>query len=161
MIGKRHAESHFYREQDVVSPEYSGAMLMMFKVILLILIVLAPGLLACKPGSRSITQVNASNSMLQKINFDLSQISAEGLIGPPNGLRSLSYEFCIPATEKHLNEVRLINPAIQISRSRGRIGCAKDQYLCIGETHVPQWREILMAIAKLDYVQRIDQFFGE
>lgn len=134
---------------------------MIFNVILFILIVLSPGLLACKQGSHSITPTNDSNSMLQKINFDLSQISSAGLIGPPNGLRSLSYEFCIPATDKYLNEVRSISPDIQISKSRGRIGCTKDQYLCIGETHAPQWREILMAIAKLDYVQRIDQFFGE
>ena len=134
---------------------------MIFKVVLFIFIVLSPGLLACKLGSRSITQTNASNSVLQKINFDLSQISSEGLIGPLNGLRALSYEFCIPATEKHLNEVRSINPDIQISKSPGRLGCTKDQYLCIGETHTPQWRLILTAIAKLDYVQRIDQFFGE
>ncbi len=134
---------------------------MMFKAVLCILVFIAPGLLACKPASRNNTQATVSNPVLQKINFDLSQISPDGLIGPPNGLRSLSYEFCIPATEKHLNEVRSINSAIQISRSPGRIGCTKNQYLCIGETHTPQWREILLAIAKLDYVQRIDQFFGE
>lgn len=134
---------------------------MIFKGLLLILLLISPGLLACKPANRNTAQATISNSVLQKINFDLSQISPAGLIGPPDGLRSLSYEFCIPATEKHLNEVRSINPAIQISRSRGRIGCTKDQYLCIGETHTPQWREVLMAIAKLDYVQRIDQFFGE
>ncbi len=135
--------------------------LMMLKAILFILLILSPGLLAYKPVNRTNTQVAVSNSVLQKISFDLSQISPDGLIGPPNGLRSLSYEFCIPATEKHLNEVRSINPSIQISRSPGRIDCTKDQYLCIGETHTPQWRETLMAIAKLSYVQRIDQFFGE
>jgi hypothetical protein len=134
---------------------------MILRVTLSLLLVLSPGLLACKQYSRSTTQAAVSNLVLKKINFDLSQISSDGLIGPPDGLRSLSYEFCIPATEQHLNEVRSINPAIQISRSPGRIRCTKDQYLCIGETHTPQWRETLMAIAKLDYVQRIDQFFGE
>lgn len=138
-----------------------AVLFMMLKVILFILIVFSPELLACKPENRNITQANVANSVLQKITFDLSQISPDGLIGPPDGLRSLSYEFCIPATEKHLSEVRSINPSIQVSRSRGRIGCTKAQYLCIGETHTPQWREVLMAIAKLDYVQRIDQFFGE
>lgn len=125
------------------------------------LIVLSPGLLACKPFNQNTTQAAVSNLVLQKITFDLSQISLDGLIGPPDGRRSLSYEFCIPATENHLNEVRSINPAIQISRSPGRIGCTQNQYLCIGETLTPQWREVLIAIAKLDYVQRIDQFFGE
>ncbi|UIE36563.1 hypothetical protein [Leptodesmis sichuanensis] len=125
------------------------------------LVVLSPGLLACKLSNQNTSQVAVSDSVLNKITFDLSQISPDGLIGPPDGRRSLSYEFCIPATENHLNEVRSINPAIQISRSPGRIGCTQNQYLCIGETHTPQWREVLIAIAKLDYVQRIDQFFGE
>ncbi|MGC8712936.1 MAG: hypothetical protein ACP5RH_11140 [Leptodesmis sp.] len=125
------------------------------------LVVLSPGLLACKLSNQNTSRVAVSDSVLNKITFDLSQISPDGLIGPPDGQRSLSYEFCIPATENHLNEVRSINPAIQISRSPGRTGCTQNQYLCIGETHTPQWREVLIAIAKLDYVQRIDQFFGE
>jgi hypothetical protein len=134
---------------------------MMIRVTLSILLLLAPGLMACKQYSRSTTQAAVSDPVLNKINFDLSQISPDGLIGPPDGLRSLSYEFCIPATEQHLNQVRAIHPTIQVSRSPGRIRCTKDQYLCIGETHTSQWREKLIAIAKLDYVQRIDQFFGE
>lgn len=134
---------------------------MILKVLLLMFVILSPGLLACKLSNQNSSQMTVSDSVLNKITFDLSQISPDGLTGPPNGRRSLSYEFCIPATEKHLNEVRLINPAIQISRSPGRIGCTKNQYLCVGETHTPQWREVLVAIAKLDYVQRIDQFFGE
>jgi hypothetical protein len=134
---------------------------MIVRVVLLILLLISPGLLACKQSNRGNSQAAVADPVLKKINFDLSQISSDGLIGPPNGLRSLSYEFCIPATEKSLNEVRSINPDIQVSRSPGRIRCTKDQYLCIGETHTPQWREKLMAIAKLDYVQRIDQFFGE
>ena len=102
------------------------------------------------------------NSILEKITFDITAISPEGLIGPPNGLRSVSYEFCIPAREQSLKEVQAIDPTIKYyANSPGRIGCHNDQYLCIGDTHNPQWKAILLSIAGLNYVERIDQFHGE
>ena len=33
------------------------------------------------------------------IHFDLEQLNAEGLQGPPDGLRALHYEFCLPELE--------------------------------------------------------------
>ena len=102
------------------------------------------------------------NSILEKITFDISAISPEGLIGLPNGLRSVSYEFCIPAREQSLKELQAIDPSIKYyANSPGRIGCHSNQYLCIGDIHNPRWQEILLSIARLDYVERIDQFYGE
>jgi hypothetical protein len=109
-------------------------------------------------------QANSSFSQLAgaKITFDLDPISAEGLIGEGTGVQSVSYEFCIPATEAALAEVQTIDPSVQhFPRSRGRIGCRADQVLCIGHTHQPHWREILHQLATLDYVERIDRFWGE
>lgn len=101
-------------------------------------------------------------SPTRKIEFDLSQISPEGLIGPPDGLRSLRYEFCIPADDQMLAEVRAIAPEIQCYRaSRGRIGCSREHYLCINETHHPNWQATLRAIAGLDNVTRIIESLGE
>ncbi|MCK5191008.1 MAG: hypothetical protein KAR12_13230, partial [Methylococcales bacterium] len=34
-----------------------------------------------------------------KIEFDITKLNQQGLYGPADGLRSLSYEFCIPAEE--------------------------------------------------------------
>jgi hypothetical protein len=83
-------------------------------------------------------------------------------MGQGNGRRSLSYEFCIPATDAAMTELKAIDPAIQMyPDSRGRIGCQSHQVLCIGNTHTPRWREILAAIAHLPYVERIDEFLGE
>ena len=107
------------------------------------------------------TSTSKLESALEKITFDLSTISPEGLIGSGDGLRSLSYEFCIPKNAQYVAEVQKIDPEINLSNSRGRIGCTANQYLCIGETHQKNWYEILISIAQLDYVQRIDQFFGE
>ncbi|EKQ68573.1 hypothetical protein OsccyDRAFT_3111 [Leptolyngbyaceae cyanobacterium JSC-12] len=113
---------------------------------------------ACEASNQAGVQ---TPSALKKITFDLSQISPEGLIGSEGGLRSLSYEFCIPATAAALAEVQAIDSTVQYSRSPGRIGCKQDQYLVIGHTHQYGWRVVLTNLVNLDYVQRIDQFWGE
>jgi hypothetical protein len=96
-------------------------------------------------------QYLTSETILNKITFDLSVISIDGLVGSADSLRAIDYEFCIPANEQLLEEIRAINPNIQYyPHSQGRIGCTKDQYLCIGNTHHPNWKNILMSIAQLD-----------
>jgi len=98
----------------------------------------------------------------QKITFDMAQFRDDGLRGPPDGLRSLDYEFCIPATDACKAEVAAIDPTVRFSRgTRGRIGCGKDQYWCLGSTHQEGFREILRALAALPYVKRIDECFFE
>ena len=96
------------------------------------------------------------------IRFDLSRLNDNGLYGPPNGLRALDYEFCIPSGEPYVKEVTAIDPSASFhSRSRGRIGCTEDQDLVIGNTHQTGFREILGKLAALPYVTRIDQSFFE
>jgi hypothetical protein len=91
-----------------------------------------------------------------KIHFDLSEFNDGGLYGPPDGLRTAMYEFCIPARDDLAAEVASIDPSIQISASSpGRIRCSSDEYLCIGSTGQPGFREVLANVAQLDYVSRI------
>ncbi len=96
-----------------------------------------------------------------KITFDLSAISPAGLIGNQQSLRSVGYEFCIPAQANTVKAVKAIDSTVQFSRSRGRIVCQNHQYLCIGETHQPDWKAVLLKLADLDYVKKIDRFWGE
>lgn len=99
---------------------------------------------------------------LRKIKFDLAQISPAGLIGPADGLRSLSYEFCAPATESVIRQIQAIDPSLQIHRqSPGQIGCCPGQVLAIGATHQPCWRKILLKLAQLPYITRIEPSLGE
>ncbi|MEA3643992.1 MAG: hypothetical protein VBE63_29320 [Lamprobacter sp.] len=89
--------------------------------------------------------------------IDLSALDAQGLIGPPNGKRALSYEFCIPANDARVAEVRGIDPSAHIFPvSPGRIGCGSDQVLVIGHTHQPGFTSILKRLADLPYVERIE-----
>ncbi len=118
-------------------------------------------LLACS-WQQSPQKDTSTTANLRKITFDISQISPEGLIGSPDSLRSLGYEFCIPAQAQYLTEVQNRDRTIQYyANSPGRIGCQKGQYLCIGNTHHPDWKDTLIRLANLPYIERIDQFFAE
>ena len=95
-------------------------------------------------------------SSLDKIAFDLSSLDQDGLYGPADGKRSLDYEFCIPAGEPYVQVVSAIDPSAQFfPQSRGRIGCGEGEVLTIGNTHQANHQTILMELANLDYIERI------
>jgi len=100
----------------------------------------------------------APPTLSPKIAFDLSRLNADGLYGPPDGLRSLAYEFCIPNDSEAESEVKAIDPTIELMPgSRGRIGCTARQTLAVGQTHQPNFRDVLGRLAALPYVKRIQQ----
>ncbi len=93
-----------------------------------------------------------------KIEFDMSKLNQQGLYGPANGLRSLSYEFCIPADEHFVSVIQDIDPEIKIYRqSPGRIGCTQAEYLCMGDTHNKPYQSIFYELADLSFINRIIQ----
>jgi hypothetical protein len=97
-----------------------------------------------------------------KITFDLSSLNAQGLYGPPDGLRSLDYEFCIPARHEYIEKVKRLDPTLRVYLgSKGRIGCSRGEALCIGNTRKPNWREVLLKLADLPFVKRINQAYFE
>ena len=98
---------------------------------------------------------------LAKITFDLSIIGDDGLYGPPDGRVARGYEFCIPAQEDVMAEVRAIDPTIELSRSPGRIGCETGELLAIGNTGQRDWFGVLRRLAGLPYVRRIEAYHGE
>ena len=115
---------------------------------------LLPGCAGPKPEDEA--------ALRAKIRFDLDALNADGLVGGPGSLRALDYEFCIPADEARLAEVRRIDPSVRVMRhSRGRIGCGPGQWLCLGNTHQPNARAILLRLAALPYLERIEQTVWE
>lgn len=97
-----------------------------------------------------------------KIKFSLDRIRPDGLRGPPDGLVSVAYEFCVPAGEAFYQQVRQIDPSVKFyPGSRGRIGCAPGQALCIGETHQPGWRQVLLKLAAQPYIAEIRECYFE
>jgi hypothetical protein len=125
-------------------------------ILLSLLLSLYPLLSDCRADDR--VQVDPGS----KITFSLEKLDGSGLYGPPDGLRALHYEFCIPGDPRHEAEVRQIDPTIQISQtSPGRVGCAPGEYLCVGHTHQSNFRMVLYKLAGLPYIKRIDQAFFE
>lgn len=97
-----------------------------------------------------------------KIGFDINAIDKEGLIGPPDGKVSLNYEFCIPADNKYVNEVRQIDPSVKFhKKSKGRVGCSKMEWLCIGNTAQEYPRTKIQQLAALPYIKRIQRTYFE
>lgn len=97
-----------------------------------------------------------SDSAMDKIAFDLNQLDENGLYGPANGKRSLDYEFCLPTGDPYAQTVRAIDPSVQFfPQSPGRIGCGDREVLAIGNTHQAHYQTILIELANLDYVDRI------
>ena len=96
------------------------------------------------------------------IRFDLDRVNADGLQGPPDGLRALHYEYCIPDRPEAVREVTAIDPTLQIQRgSPGRVGCGVGELLCLGHTHQPGHRAVLERLAGLPFVAEIHEAFFE
>ena len=91
-----------------------------------------------------------------KIELDLEALDADGLRGPADGKVAVDYEFVIPNTPAAREAVTRIDPSIAfMPGSRGRIGAKAGECLCIGSTHQPRHREILLALARLPEIARI------
>ena len=116
----------------------------------------------CGSGGGPDGEENDEPTPASKITFDTGRLDERGLAGPPDGLRSLMYEFCIPRDSARIADVRAIDPSVRVyPGSPGRIGCRADQALCIGETHQPGWRDVLDRLAGLAWIERIDESYAE
>lgn len=97
-----------------------------------------------------------------KIGFDINAIDKEGLIGEPGAKVALNYEFCIPANNKYINDVRQIDPSVQFhKKSKGRIACSKAEWLCIGSSRQEYARMKLQRLAELPFIKRIERTYFE
>jgi hypothetical protein len=120
------------------------------------------GLAGCAPAGPMGLLAPPTPTVSPKINFDTSGISSEGLLGPPGGQVSVSYEFCVPGTPQAIAEVQRIDPTAQCQvGGRGRIGCVPGQALCIGNTHQAGWAKVLNDLAALPTIERIDRSYFE
>ncbi len=123
------------------------------------LLILAAALSGCHVAPEPTSSPHAE---IAKVGFSLDNLSPEGLRGPPDGLRSVAYEFCVPADNAVYQQVLRIDPGLQIyPGSPGRIGCTRNQSLCIGETNQPDWHEVLQKLAALSYISEIRESFFE
>ena len=98
-----------------------------------------------------------------KIRIDLTKFNDEGYRVHPDGEKSAtSYEFCIPANDSALAEVKAIDPAAQeMKGSKGRSGCTDTEWLVISSTRKAGFKEIIRKLAGLKYIRKITETFWE
>ena len=110
----------------------------------------------------SATAPTPASAWESKIRFDLARLNPEGLHGPPDGLRALHYEYCIPDRPETLRQVAAIDPSLEIQRrSPGRVGCEPGELLCLGHTHQAEHRAVLEKLASLPFIVEIREAFFE
>jgi hypothetical protein len=128
-------------------------------VSVIVLFLFFSGIISCSSQTR---RLQYEEEALKKIHFDLDILNEEGLYGPPDGLVSLDYKFCIPLTYKTKEEVSQIDSTLAFHKGTGlKAGCSENEYLCIGNTHQKNYKDVLLELALLDYVKSIDQMFWE
>lgn len=99
---------------------------------------------------------NGAERDMAKLKFDIHKLDKLGLYGQPDGLRALSYEFCIPGTIENVSEVMAIDPTVVVyQKSPGRIGCGENEYLCVGNTATDEFYQVLEKLVSLEYVREI------
>ncbi len=98
-----------------------------------------------------------------KIRIDLTKFDDEGYRVHPGGEKSAaSYEFCIPANDTALAEVKAIDPtAGEMKGSKGRSGCSDKEWLVISSTRQPGFKETIRKLAELKYIRKITETFWE
>ena len=97
-----------------------------------------------------------------KIGFDINALDKEGLMGPADGKVAVNYEFCVPADNHYLNQVRQIDPSLRFhKKSKGRIACSKAEWLCIGNTHQEHAKMKLQRLAEFTFIKRIERAYFE
>ncbi len=75
-------------------------------------------------------------NMSSKITFDINTINEDGLYGPPDGLRALDYEFCIPATAAASAEVRRIDPTYRFIKTLPAVLDVPAMNICVLAAHI-------------------------
>ena len=106
---------------------------------------------SCAPTPKA--AVISNEMALKKISFSVDEIDGNGLIGPPDGKRLVAYKFVIPATEKMRRKVHRIDRSVKFfDRS------SNGQYDCIGEGAT---KEMLLKLARLSFIKRIEPFYAE
>jgi len=97
-----------------------------------------------------------------KIQFDLETLSQSGLVDTARGQRSLRYEFCIPYDAAAITAVQAIDPTLILYlRSSGSVGCNTAEMLAVGHTQQPNFQAVLIQLATLDSIERIEPAWGE
>ncbi|MEO8512318.1 MAG: hypothetical protein ABI543_02035, partial [Ignavibacteria bacterium] len=116
------------------------------------------------PVEISVNENGYGNTLIEgKIRLDLTKFNDDGYRVHPDGEKSAtSYEFCIPANDSILKELKAIDPtAGEMKGSKGRSGCSDMEWLVIGSTRQKNFKDVIKKLAELSYIRKITETFWE
>ena len=104
-------------------------------------------------------RVRIPPEILQKIGFDLTQFDDEGLLNTNEGKRSIIYEYCIPRAQQAVSMLSTIDFSIEVKTdtSGSKVSCNSDEALALGSSHQDSFKAIVVKIASLPFVRKIEQ----
>lgn len=92
----------------------------------------------------------------------VGRLDATGLLGPPDGLRALDYEYCIASPQAFRDQVAQIDSTARFHEgSPGRIGCRTGEIRVSGNSHQPGFRAVIERLGALPYAVRIEPIWFE
>lgn len=100
---------------------------------------------------------------LTKITIKLDDFNYEGYRkSPDGGTHTINYEFCIPANDSIFSYVSSIDKTLGLYKtSKGRSGCSDKEWLCIGSSLQPGFKNTIIKLAGLSYIRKISETFWE
>ena len=104
-------------------------------------------------------RVRIPPEILQKIGFDLNQFDNEGLLNTSEGKQSIIYEYCIPRAQQAVSMISTIDFTIDVKTDTpgSKVNCGSNEALVTGSSHQDSFKAIIVQIASLPFVKKIEQ----
>jgi hypothetical protein len=123
------------------------------KYMYIIMLICMLSLSSCTETRQPISKEQVSPKIQLR---DYASIDEDGLRGGVDSKVSVGYQFVIPNTDKHKEEVKSIDPTIRFVGSPSLFCKSNLELLCIGNTYKKDYRRILRKLAQLSYVTSIN-----
>ncbi len=121
-----------------------------------VLYFIAIGLLSFSCNSSKNQPINCD---LKKITFNIKHFDDRGLYGDDK--TAVDYEFCVPNNSETIKTINEIDSSIKPLKGKGRIKCAENHIVMIGNSYNKDIKNILCKLSQLDYITEINQVFWE
>ena len=96
--------------------------------------------------------------ILQKIGFDLAQFDNEGMLNTGGTKRAIIYEYCIPSARQAVSVITTIDFSAEVKTGSGsKVSCGAQETLVEGNSHQDNFKAIIVQLARLPFVKRIEQ----
>ncbi len=109
-------------------------------------------------GDAGRIEFNGKDQTGENIRFDLNYFDSDGNLRDGNG-SALSYMFCVPADKQKVEEVRSIDPDLELVtdvKPEIRCQCSENEYLFYGSTRQKDFKIKILKLAGLSYITKIE-----